>query len=122
MAQEQNMEYKPLLIQGPIVASLVASVGTGIYIGYNHATGGDASLVAPAITTGIEALIVGNQANPRMNNPDAQEAGKIIMTSVGVGAGVVFNAGGYAIGYGIGYGINYVVPKIDYLINKLSFL
>ncbi len=101
MAKGNNFEFR--LTMSPLVASSLASLGTGIYVGYSHATGGEASLIAPAITTGLEALVTRNEANPQRKNPDAQKTGKTVLTVAGAGVGTALNAIGYGIGYGAGY-------------------
>ncbi|MBI5803939.1 hypothetical protein HY450_01715 [Candidatus Pacearchaeota archaeon] len=97
-----------------------ACLGTGIYVGYSHASGGDASLIAPAITTGIETLVARNKVNLSRSisakvarnkvNPSgilsAEQPGKTVMTIIGGGVGAFLNIFGYAVGYGIGYAIN----------------
>jgi len=67
MSKEENLEFK--LPISPLVASSIVSLGSGTYVGYSHASGGDASLIAPAITTVIQALTSRNEANMRRNNP-----------------------------------------------------
>ena len=118
--EEEDLESKSSW--DPLTASLVSCLVTGAFVGYIHASNGninlDAKLILPAITAGIYVLTFRNEANPSRNNLDSRESGKTRLTFIGAGAGAVTNF----FGYGIGYGINYVVPKIDYLINKLSFL